>query len=468
VFEVTELLEKGFIYQIKPSKKFRLDPSQVESLLQIGVHCLEASERLFPNVYELTQQAALSYASAKIELSKKGKKSSDDRAEVESTVTSITEGMEMFGLEETAMIEVDEEMPRTLASALDLQLCELIYRAQLIMQELNKLKETSPKVRSNAAFLGRLRDQFEKLVDVARHKLVVEADAAIAKDRKSLVSFTPRQIAAQLILIDNKIFQAVDLDAIKNYKQSEDRLADDDPIQIYHDWCRYVSSWVQYEILGQTEEEKRIQAMSQWLSVSALLSASRDYNMLKLVGAVLGSSPVKKADGLVSGLKENQKFQLKKLEERTSIAKHHANLRYEMEDKHQREKPCIPYLEVYLEDLSRLNIQKATDSIHRRSCEVEIIRILDILRDFQTAARNFDEIHEPDNVIQHWILTRPYKNPLELDNLALTRCVGGGRYSPSEEAAALPPPTVMDFADEGSIRFNAVQERIISGYKDQL
>lgn len=88
-------------------------------------------------------------------------------------------------------------------------------------------------------------------------------------------------------------------------------------------------------------------------------------------------------------------------------------------------------------------------------------KIVEFLAQLQLKATLYHETIEPIPVLQHFILSRPYKNILELDNLAISRSSGGGRFTPDPNKEFEPVPDVTIHGDRGTIMLGNIQKLII-------
>lgn len=428
---------------------------------------LEMAEGLLPEVCELTKDAAENYARA----SSKSGFSKSPRAEKASSYEQTTPNDQKAGedeeksplsrvLDEPVSIRIDDEHPPMIpVSLLDLERFSITLQIQLIMQKFAKYAEASPKARSNAAYIAGLRAMIEEMMGLVKRKLDLEGKWVACNDRISLVDIHPKLISDQLTLLDARIYQTLKLELL--YQSEPGRSF----AQASRDIGKFITAVVIFEVLAPRDRQDRIRALYHWIRVSSELKGRNSFNVLKAVADGVCSDNIRKAKGLIEGLSTNQEFDLRKIRETNSIKANFKRMREAMDSVNIAATPFLPYINIYLSDLDMLHSTKAIPKGPERSKEISAI--VQRLVDCQIRCEEYLKTIEPDQVAQHWILTRPYKNSQELDNLAVSRSESGGMYSPSSKSDSSRgrTPDIIDFADEGTIMLGNLHDRIFSQAK---
>lgn len=459
-------MEKGYLYRLDLESPEILRQNHIEELLEALKELIHKAEILLPEVCELTKDAAENYARA---TSSQFKKMVPETAAAPfiqlSLETSPTEAEErdspvLHVMEEPVRITAaDESAPFIPASLIDIERYSIVLQIQLAMQRLIKYSEASAKARSNAAYIAGLRSVVGELSTLVTRKLQLEMVWKDCNHNICLTDIAPDLLARQLTLIDAKIYSSLQIDLLRDNEPGRDYA------QESKDFAQFVSAVVQFEVLAPKEQSDRIKALNHWIGIALELDKFHSFNMLKAVSDGINSQGVASAKGLRHGLNTNREYEMRKLKERTSIKGNYGVLRKEMEALAFKngEIKVVPFINCYLTELDMLYTSR--NSTVNRDRTAEINRIVDLLAFFQDCCKNIVETVEPNAVAQHWILTRPYKNSQELDNLALSRSSSGGLYSPPSKSPAETPPNIIDFGDEGRILFDGVASRIYDDLK---
>lgn len=431
---------------------------------------LELAENNLVEVIELTKDAAENYARATASMIKK-QSFSDMQVPKAEPFISVSSPMVKEAAQDSPIMRVmeepvsikmaDEDVPFVPTSLLDIERFTVVLQLQLIMQRLSKYIEASAKARSNAAYITGLRASIEEISLQCKKKIELEKEWKACGEKLCLTDFHPKMIADQLTLLDARIYQELLLESLQSSEPGRDFA------QESADLYRYVWAMVQFEVLSPKERSDRVKALNHWLCVINELGSVNSFNMFKAVADALTSPNVARAKGLREGLSADRDYELRKLKDRVSPKNNYRELRKEMDAYGSTEGSyMLPFVDVYLKDLSMLYSSKGIDSkLKREERNQEIDDIVKKLIMCQQDCKHFIETIEPDRITQHWLLTRPYKNSQELDNLAVSRSAGGGMFSPPSKTQSPKAPEIWDLGDEGTIMMQSLQSRIFRDIK---
>lgn len=468
IFQIIYVLEKGCLYRLDLESQEILRQGSIEELLEALKELIHKAEILLPEVCELTKDAAENYSKA-TSTQFKSMVTGNSAApyiqlslDASPTEASNEDSPILHVMEEPVKITAaDENTPFIPASLIDIERYSIVLHLQLAMQRLTRYSEASAKARSNAAYIAGLRSVIEELFTLVTRKLQLEKVWRDCNHNICLTDIAPDLLARQLTLIDARIYQSLPLDLLRENEPGRDFA------QESKDFAQFVCSVVQFEVLAPKEPSDRVKALNHWIGIALELDKLHSFSMLKAVSDAINSAGVANAKGLRNGLNTNREYEMRKLKERMSLKGNYMVMRKEIEALAFKQGGiyAVPFITSYLTELDMLYSSRTSSTNRDRSTEIG--RIVDLLVFFQDSCKQIIETIEPNAVAQHWILTRPYKNSQELDNLATSRSSSGGLYSPSSRSPEETPPNIIDFGDEGRILFDGVANRIYNDLKQQ-
>lgn len=201
-------------------------------------------------------------------------------------------------------------------------------------------------------------------------------------------------IANQLTLIDLPLFKAIEPEELSSCSWNTKKKFSVTP-NVVHFTRRFnhVSFWVTREILNANTAKQRAEIISHFIKVSKRLVELRNINSLKAVVSGLQSAPIYRLIRTWSFVSKKEKDKLEKLNDLVSENENRTKLRAFLE---AAKLPCMPYLGMYLTDLTYIN------TIHPNTGGLDIQRgskmnvILRIIADFQQS--NYDFIPDLPHV----------------------------------------------------------------------
>lgn len=469
IFSILDLLERYYLYRL-PGEAVHLTRANVQECLEVLRRLVKSAELLVSAVCELTADAATSFSRARTGLQHSTQPSLSLRMNRPSSFTFVSPSETQLSpaltgsdaeaaadFEDPVPVQApDEPVPLIPTSLLDLELGSVLVDIQLIMQKISsKFGSISAKPKSNAAYLSGLQRLLAQLEDRVARKLELEHNRVGSSNLRSKY-FAPAMLALQLTLLDARLLATYDFDLLIEEK-TFDRSLDDTTKQLH----RYLEAVIKFEVLAPKEHQDRVRALFHWIQVAQQLLTAKSYGMYKTVADALTLGPVKRAGKLKAGLSSTQQYELRKLEEKASQGANYKALKQDMEAVDLAVKPIVPFVGPYITDIAMLYnaIKTEPDREKNKKRRGEIDEIVQLLKDYQSRLDKFTDTIEPDQIAQHWLLSRTYKNSLELENLATTQA-GGGVYSPTSETSEPSPPQVLDIGDEGKIMWDNMTRKL--------
>ncbi|KAI9276130.1 ras guanine nucleotide exchange factor domain-containing protein [Sporodiniella umbellata] len=167
--------------------------------------------------------------------------------------------------------------------------------------------------------------------------------------RLKLLDISPIEMARQLTLIDFKLYSSIQpiecLD--KAWSREEDSLAVH--IQASIRFCNGMTQWVSDEILSQGDVKKRSLVLKYWVDVAEKCQQSNNFNTCMAILSAFDNSAIgrlKRTWELVGGKTQQIVGQLR------DIMKANRNFVRYRELVHSINPPCVPFVGIYLQDLT--------------------------------------------------------------------------------------------------------------------
>lgn len=214
-------------------------------------------------------------------------------------------------------------------------------------------------------------------------------------------------IAQQLTLIDLPLFQKIDPEELTSCTWTSKRKYESCP-NIVRATKRFnqVSYWVTREILDTKTAKGRAEKIAYFIKLAKKLQEINSLNCLKAVVSGLQNTPIYRLNKTWNIVPKRDKEKLEKLNELVSEENNREKLRLHLE---AARLPCIPYLGMYLTDLTYINtIHPCTGGldVERTNKMNEILRII---ADFQQSEYDFVD----SSPIQNYLNSVKYIDELQ-------------------------------------------------------
>jgi hypothetical protein len=173
----------------------------------------------------------------------------------------------------------------------------------------------------------------------------------------SILDFDPMELARQFTIIESRIFCSIgpeELLALEWTKKAESRA---DNVRAMSTLSNDLANLVADTILQLEEPKKRAVVIKQWIKISMKCLELNNYDSLMAIICSLNSSMVlrlKKTWELVS---QKTKLRLEELKSITDVGKNYAVLRQRLQN---HVAPCIPFVGIYLTDLTFVDVGNQT------------------------------------------------------------------------------------------------------------
>eukprot|EP00727_Mastigamoeba_balamuthi_P014223 m51a1_g9423 hypothetical protein (1866) ;mRNA; f:376541-383341 len=166
----------------------------------------------------------------------------------------------------------------------------------------------------------------------------------------SIRSVHPRELARQLTLIELELFQAVKpWELVENAFNKKDKETLAPNVFALTQHFNRVSKWLAETILSEKNVQARAMLTTRTIDLAEECAALNNYNAVNEVIAALQSASVHRLARTWRRVSERSKQVLEDLRQLTSNVKSYALLRQRLHTIHP---PCIPYLGLYLTDLT--------------------------------------------------------------------------------------------------------------------
>ncbi|ORY83088.1 ras guanine nucleotide exchange factor domain-containing protein [Protomyces lactucae-debilis] len=166
----------------------------------------------------------------------------------------------------------------------------------------------------------------------------------------SLLEFDDLEIARQLTLLESETFckiTPVELIGQEFSKKKGHSLAVH--VKAMSAASTDLAGWVADSILAETEQKRRTLVLKHWLKVAERCAQLSNYNTLMAIMSALNSSTIARLKRTWEGLNRNQRGLLDHLR---SITDHQRNYALYRARLRQTTTPCLPFLGLYLTDLT--------------------------------------------------------------------------------------------------------------------
>ena len=185
--------------------------------------------------------------------------------------------------------------------------------------------------------------------------------ASDGTSRISLLSFdniSTGELAEQMTFIDSTLFRNVKLNELMNQSWSKHDKENKAPtVTAITSHFNHMSSLVVTNILSQPSSGERATIIKKWVQVALTLCSQSNFNGALQIVSGLNASPVYRLKKTWNKLSKQSKQNLEKLNSLLSSENRYKQLRQHLR---QQDPPCVPYLGMYLQDLTLIDEGCAT------------------------------------------------------------------------------------------------------------
>lgn len=310
---------------------------------------------------------------------------------------------------EPALNTVDAaHWPEIPMSTLSVVYCQILLDLQLLIQKHESFASSSPKQKSNAMFLGALRDLIRQVSTLTLQKL--ELDKKLGQAGKLTLRDIPaNDLATQITLLQMVSFQGIHEREMDQRIPTEEvsRLAPN--VHKLQNLSVYLTRWCQYEILRCSDHADRELGLNHLIRVAHHLAELRNWEGCKAIVSGLTTLPIRRLQCSVA-LNKRLHNKLDSLEQLLSPRRNYAQLRDTLAG---GVAPCIPYVGLYLKGFGDGRVSEWQKSIYAR-------------------------LYPEKPIVQHYLLTQPFRTDEELYQLSKLRESNGKEHTDSPGMAEMP------------------------------
>ncbi|CAH8428571.1 unnamed protein product [Schistosoma turkestanicum] len=179
-------------------------------------------------------------------------------------------------------------------------------------------------------------------------------------EKKKHLKCDPELIAQQMTLIELNYFQAIEPDEFYTLKwNSKEKLQYAPNIVASTRWFNQIIFWVQKDILNEKSLSKRTEILSHFIRIAKKLVDLNNFSSAMAIVSGLHVQCIYRLDATWSNLSSRDRHTFRKLASLFSQEQNYMNLRSAVDNARL---PCIPYLGVYLSDLTFIDVVPTTTS----------------------------------------------------------------------------------------------------------
>ncbi|KAL1895993.1 Ras guanine nucleotide exchange factor bud5 [Ceratocystis pirilliformis] len=178
----------------------------------------------------------------------------------------------------------------------------------------------------------------------------------------SILDFDPLEFARQLTVKQMNIFSSIMPTELLGSQWMKKAGVDAPNVKAMSTLSTDLSNFVAENILGYTEVKKRAAAIKQWIKISYQLYELHNYDGLMAIICRLNSSTITRLRKTWDNISPKRREMLKNLQAIVEPQHNHKALRSKL---HDHVPPCLPFLGMYLTDLTFVDIgNQATKQLH--------------------------------------------------------------------------------------------------------
>ena len=196
----------------------------------------------------------------------------------------------------------------------------------------------------------------------------------------SIIDINPLEFARQITIKESAIFCSIQQSEFEKDAYSNDSSRAPN-VRAMRDLSTDLSGWVADSILNETDAKRRASVLKQWLKIADKCLSLQNYNALMAIISALDSSTISRLKQTWSALSSKHKSALDYMR---TITDHSRNFSLYRSKIRESIAPCLPFLGLYLTDLTFLDEGNPT---WRRSLSIECtsVKIVNFSKFIRTA-----------------------------------------------------------------------------------
>ncbi|TGZ69671.1 hypothetical protein CRM22_003599 [Opisthorchis felineus] len=211
------------------------------------------------------------------------------------------------------------------------------------------------------------RSSVPRIVGVSR-KSFDTLDVGKGRCHEQRLKVSPELLAQQITLVEMKFFQAIQPEELTSLKWNGKEKQKHAPnIVASTRWFNQLIFWVQKDILNEEMQSKRAEVLSHFIRIAKKLVDMNNYSSGMAIISGLQVQCVHRLSATWAALSSRDRSTFRKLVELFSQDQNYTNLRTAVDNARL---PCIPYLGVYLSDLTYIDVAAAAAAQHQNSSTV--------------------------------------------------------------------------------------------------
>lgn len=326
------------------------------------------------------------------------------------------------------------ELPLIPASSLAMAYCRRQFELQLLLQRLEQLRSASAKQRGNGIYLQTLKTLLSSIE--SSNKARMEYAVAVETAESSRILQIPAEcLAKQITLIQTMLLKRIEPEELQIVDLNGDEAYRGSNLRDFLSFSKYLSHWCQYEVVRYASEHNRASTLQHLIKVAVKLKEISNFDgMRALVDGLTTRSIRSHLPATWQLIARHWINQLDLMEQLVSPA---ANYRFLRAEIIKQRAPCIPSLALLLHD-RRLNqgILKQSD--------------LDHFLELRESA--YDGMFAEQPIVQHYLLSQPFRWAEEIDAIARMR-----ESHPKRPSQVMPDGGEEPYADYGDYGDEAVE-----------
>ncbi|KAF7232949.1 hypothetical protein EG68_06199 [Paragonimus skrjabini miyazakii] len=278
----------------------------------------------------------------------------------------------------------------------------------------------------------------------------------VSKDRRHErhLKVNPELLAQQMTLIELKFFQAIKPEEFISLKwNGKEKLKYAPNIVASTRWFNQIIFWVQKDILNEQSLSKRTEVMSHFVRIAKKLVELNNYSSAMAIVSGLQIQCVYRLTATWAALSSRDRNTFRKLSELFSQEQNYTSLRTAFENARL---PCIPYLGLYLSDLTFIDVAASTAAYQESATSWKNNGKQERINNVLRIISNFQQSHYPfvrDDKIASYLEAQRYIEELQ-------RFIEDANYKLS---LRLEPPTVDGFSPPKTESASTLQAKLALG-----
>jgi hypothetical protein len=192
---------------------------------------------------------------------------------------------------------------------------------------------------------------------ISKSQLSALRSSKEGRSQCSILDFDPLELARQFTIIESKLFcsiQAEELLALEWTKKSDSKAVN---VKAMSTLSTDLANLVADTILHLEDAKKRAAIIKQWVKIAAKCLELNNYDSLMAIICSLNSSMVMRLKRTWELVSVKTKTRLEELKAITDVGRNYAVLRQRL---HNHVAPCIPFVGIYLTDLTFIDVGNTT------------------------------------------------------------------------------------------------------------